>query len=577
MELSPHVRVLGTDDELELAHWQGRAHEAEQINAQLEAAMALQAQQLGEALQKVEVLTEDLQIQQARAENAEAEIVRLHEWVEYSEQLTPAYETAVQQLEAMRAEQDQAERLRSVLEEQINQLTLEVEALKREGAAPPPPPALLPTAAEPAVDPVTGLPNYQHGLAEITRLLGEAQTGGAMVALARIDIHRLRDLNLFLGTFISDQILGYFATRFRALLAEGQQLIRGRDDEFWVLLTCSSQGPVGARMIADQINQLFQRLGVALKRPFDVEDHAVHLNLSCGVACSLPGQTEAGELLECAGLALERSKTEPHSRLVYFQPEMQQRVKARMQRVPQLRQAVERAELELHFQPMVQLDTLQIQAVESLLRWNHPQDGILLPGQFIEAALESGAIVGIGEWVVGRVCQLTQEGDNPYLWSVNVSASELVQAHFMRRFVKAVEAAHLKRPEQLVVEVSEAGLANLSERLLAPLRELRKWRVRLAIDDFTFDKLTLRKLQSLDVSYLKLSHEVTHHLDQSLFRNLVQGAVLAAEGLGCKVVAEGIESTEQLDILRELGCHWGQGHVLQPPAPLHELRELLAF
>jgi EAL domain-containing protein (putative c-di-GMP-specific phosphodiesterase class I)/GGDEF domain-containing protein len=557
------LRAVGSDEELALAKWQRMAEDSQSRLQELEMVHS-------EAIDTLQQLHSAYEEEQARAAHLQAEVERLAPWAQYSEGLVPAYEAAVQRVATLEEQLARKEELLAAEGERVAALTEELRLRERAGSATAAP---QPTGAGAGEDPVSGLPDFHYGLHYLGELLALAAQSEGIVALARIDIHRLRDLNLFLGTSVSDEILRDFAARFRAVLQADQTLVRGRDDEFWLILSGTSGGPLGQRKITEQLTQTLQRMGTALKRPFDVHDHSVHLTLSCGIAWGHGGEA-AGELLECAGLALESSKNNPGSRLVYYEPKMQEAIQRRMARVPLLREAVEREEFELFFQPMVELETLRIQGVESLLRWNHPTDGQLSPGEFIEAALESGVIVGIGEWVAKRVCQLSQAG-SPYLWSLNVSAQELVQAHFMRRLGRAIEAAKLEHPQFLVVEISESGLAGQSERLLAALKELRRWKVQIAIDDFSFEAVSLRRLAALDISYLKISPELTRGLDSALNRNLVLGAVLAAEGLGCRVVAEGIEEQEQLERLRELGCHWGQGHLLQPPAAMHEIRELL--
>jgi diguanylate cyclase (GGDEF)-like protein len=527
--------------------------------------------QIQQLQQRIEQQSQALEAELERGDAAEAAVVHL-------EQRIALLEDQVQRSEG---QLERAKIMLSVETDLVTGLRLELKNARiqldelRPLAAPPEADsdetALRRLALQ---DPVTGLPNFHHGLRTLEQYLTGAARVGGLAALARIDIFRLRDLNLYLGAQVGDEILRQFTSRLQAVAGPDCLLIRGRDDEFWLLLACTSGGPVGSRKVTDQLTNVMGRMAVALKRPFDVGDHSVHVSIACGAAVGQGKDEHAAQLLECAGLALAESKKEPDGPIVFYTPEMQEPIRARLARVPHLRQALENQEFELVFQPIVELESLQIQGLESLLRWNHPEEGRLLPGQFIEAAVESGVIVSIGEWVARQICHYSQQAQ-PYLWSMNVSAQELLQANFMRRITRAIEGAELSNPEYLVVEVSEAGLAGDSDRLLHSLHQLRQWGVRIAIDDFSFDRVSLRRLSQLDVSYLKISPIVTHQLDQPLYRNLVRGAVLTAECLGCKVVAEGVEQMEQLDALKELGCHWGQGHLLQPPAGLEEIWQLL--
>lgn len=582
-----------SESEVASAHWQRLAEEARAQVNRLEAALEQESEKLRLAIERLEQQARALESELERADKAESEVARLSAWAEYQSELNDALNSSQQRIALL---EDQAQRSEELLQRtkvmlsvesdlviglrmELKETKLQLEQARGGAARAAPPEAetddtrLRRLALQ---DPVTGLPNFHHGLRTLEQHLAGAARVGGLVALARIDIHRLRDLNLYLGTRVGDEILRQFATRFQAMAGSDCLLVRGRDDEFWLLLPCTSGGPVGLRKVTDQLTNVTGRLVVALKRPFEVEDHSVHVTIACGIAVGQGKDEDAGQLLECAALALAASKKDPGGPVVFYTPEMQEPIRARLARVPHLRQAVERQEFELFFQPIVELDSLQIQGVESLLRWNHPEEGHLLPGQFIDAAVESGVIVSIGEWVAKQVCQYSQQTE-PYLWSMNVSAQELVQANFMRRITRAIEAAKLTHPEYLVVEVSESGLAGDSDRLLNSLHQLRQWGVRIAIDDFSFDRVSLRQLSQLDVSYLKISPVVTHQLDQPLYRNLVRGAVLTAECLGCKVVAEGVEKMEQLEALKELGCHWGQGHLLQPPADIEKIWGLLAL
>lgn len=563
---------------------QGEAEEAQTQVQRLEAVVEQLAERLRQADLRLEQQAKALDAEMDRAEAAEEEVARLTAWAEYQQELNNSLDASQQRIALL---EDQVQRSEGLLQrtkvmlsvetDLVSGLRMELKDVKsrlvEKPAAPPEADTDETSLRRLALqDPVTGLPNFHHGLRTLEHYLSGAARVGGLAALAVIDIDRLRDLNLYLGTRVGDEILRQFTSRFKAVTGPDCQLMRGRDDEFWLLMPCTSGGEVGQHKVTEQLNHTIGRLLVALKRPFEVGDHSVHVSIGCGIAV---GKDDgAGQLLECAALALAESKKEPGGPAVFYVPEMQERIRARLARVPHLRQALESQEFELFFQPIVELESLQIQGVESLLRWNHPEEGLLLPGQFIEAAVESGVIVSIGEWVARQVCHYSQQ-TQPYLWSMNVSAQELLQANFMRRINRAIESARLTHPEYLVVEVSEAGLAGDSDRLLSSLHQLREWGVRIAIDDFSFDRVSLRRLSQLDVSYLKISPMVTHQLEQPLYRNLVRGAVLTAECLGCKVVAEGVEQMEQLEALKELGCHWGQGHLLQPPANLEEIWELL--
>jgi EAL domain-containing protein (putative c-di-GMP-specific phosphodiesterase class I)/GGDEF domain-containing protein len=566
------------DQESDEGYWMEQ--ELERLRATLEQ----ERSQYNRALQKLEVQSQALAGEMARAEEAEAEVARLSAWVEHHQQILPGYQASVQRLSELEERLARVNEILAREEQQKEALRQELTRLRQ--GVPAPGGELLPGHSLSLgmselqklafQDATTGLPNFHYGLRRLGQSLGQACETQGLVGLARIDVMRLRELNLVLGSQTCDEVLRQIGTRLAGVVGADNPICRGRDDEFWVLASCSSGGPLGQRMVVEQLTHIWQRFGVALRRPFEVQDHSLFLGFACGAVVLTAGTAEPGQILEMAGLALEASKqADPAGRLVFYDPAMEAPIRARMAHVPLLREALERGEMELFLQPLVELESLQIQGVESLLRWNHPALGQLLPAEFMPAALESGSIVALGEWVIQEVCRYSQN-THPYLWSLNVSAQELVQAHFVRRLLKAIEGAELADCQYLVVEISERGLSDY-DRLEGALKQLRGRGIRLAIDDFSFDRVSLRRLQSLDISYLKISPQVTRALDEPLARNLVRGALLVAGDLGCKVVAEGVETMEQLQHLRELGCHWGQGHLLQAPGPVQDIWQLLAL
>lgn len=422
-------------------------------------------------------------------------------------------------------------------------------------------------------DRVTGLPNHHLGLRFLQMELTKAPGRPACVALVILRIERLHEICELLGEELADELVGLFAERVQQCLRQDDVLTRGQQEEFWVIIPVRGGGPAGLKATAESVTRTVSGLFEALKTPFHTEQHKLQLSVAAGFFVS-SGEESALETVERAALALQTAASKGGNRLVQFQPELEKPVRRRAQQAPQLREALFSNQFELLFQPIIELKTNAIKGVETLIRWNHPQEGMLQPADFLEAACRTGLIVGIGDWVINRVCELSKDFRHVY-WSINVSAQELMQADYVKRFTKALQAAKVTRPEFLVVEVAEQHLASNNRRLLAALKDLRHWQVQLAIDDFSFDTVSMRRLQARGVNYIKLSHDVTHHMEHKLNRNLVHGAVLAADAMGAKVVAKGIENQAQLDFLMEQGCHWGQGHQLCSPLPWGELEPKL--
>ena len=422
-------------------------------------------------------------------------------------------------------------------------------------------------------DLVTGLPNFRSGLRRLTDELEKAVQGQVTVALVVMDVERLHELNVYLGHSQTNQVLQLLPPRVAPLLRKGDQLIRGRDDEFWLILPSPNRGPLGLKTASEYASELLEKIYVELQTPLELEDQRVTLALASGIACS-QGEEAAEAVVDRALLAVAAAKRAGRNRACHYLLEMEKPIRAKQALIPQLRQALNRGQFELRFQPIWELANRQMRAVESLLRWEHPLNGLSEPATFLEAACESGLIVAIGEWVAFNVCHLSKSYRHLH-WTLNVSAQELLQADFVERLGKAIESAKQSKGDRLVLEVGETHLVHDSQRLLEALKGLRQWKVGLAIDDFSFDGLTLRRLATLGAQYLKLGPQITQSVTEPLSQNLIKGAVLAAEGLGFKVIAEGIENQTQFDHLVQLGCHWGQGYFLGAPVSLADLEEKL--
>lgn len=422
-------------------------------------------------------------------------------------------------------------------------------------------------------DQITDLPNFRSALNKLEHELEKARRGEISVAVVVMDIEGLRDLNLHLGHAVTDEVLERFSRLVKPLLSSEDKFFRGRDDEFWLMLPVEARGPLGLKKSAEYASDLLKKLYTELQTPFELEDHRVNLSLASGLACS-QGEDSAAEVIEKALLAVKNAKRLGRGRASIYLLEMERPIRAKMELIPQLRQALNRGQFELRFQPIYDLTLRTVKGVESLLRWEHPLNGLIEPAVFLEAACESGLIVLIGEWVASNVCHLCKNYKNLH-WSINVSAQELMQADFLERLQKAVESAGLTRSDGLILEVSESHLLGESEQLAAALKGIGRCKASLAIDDFSFDHLSMKRLQSLGAGYVKLGGHITQNVDEPVFRSLIRGAVLAANQMKIKVVAEGIENQNQMDALIELGVHWGQGYHLGAPVSLEDLEEKL--
>lgn len=420
-------------------------------------------------------------------------------------------------------------------------------------------------------DPLTGLPNRALFLSGFTRALATGQRA-RRVAVMFMDVDRFKFLNDTLGHGVGDQLLSVLSQRLVGA-AEGQMVARLGGDEFTVLVQ-STNAELTALRIADRITQAFAR-------PFSLAGQELFVTTSIGIAVSGPQDRTSTELLRKADIALYRAKAEGRARYVLFQPGQDTVSAEQFDLDNALRRSVERNELLLHYQPLVDLRTGNIAAVEALLRWDHPHRGILSPATFISIAEETGEIIRIGQWVLEEACRQTVEFQRqrphlPLTVCVNISAAEFRQRGLVGR-VKAVLDQSGLPPAQLKLELTESVLIEDIPATLETLGDLKALGVGLAIDDFGTGYSSLSYLQRLPVDTLKV--------DQSFIARLgvdpASGPVLRAivemgNALKMTVVAEGIENAWQWDFLSDIGCKLGQGHLFREAVDAEEFSTLVA-
>lgn len=415
-------------------------------------------------------------------------------------------------------------------------------------------------------DPITGLPNAALGKRHLRQQLAQVQSQRGSLALAVLDVQGLRELNLYLGRERTNQLLHSLALRIQSCLTDKDVLVRGQDDEFWVILSGVDGGSSGLKSLVTRARSCLVGIMENLEKPVVVEDQSTVVTLSCGLVTS-QGQDRVSTLVERSQLSASLSRST--GRVTVWQPEMEKPIQQRRELVPQLKQALEEDRFVLRYQPIYKLATRQAQGLECLLRWDRPESGLTAPDGFLPAACQSGLVVPIGDWVMRQALALSKTYPDHYV-CFNLSAQELLQGDFPKRFSRLL-ASSGARAERLVVEISELPLATANRRFLAILQELRRWNVQLAVDDFSFDHCSLRILERIQARFLKLGPELTKHIDRPLHQALLRAAVGVAESLNCRVIAEGVESESQCKLLLEHGCHWGQGLGLSPLIPEQDL------
>ncbi len=432
-------------------------------------------------------------------------------------------------------------------------------------------------------DNLTGLANRLLFQDRLEQALAMAQRFGRSGALIFLNIDRFKRVNDTLGHPAGDRLLQEVARRLRTYLRRADQITRGqgRDpasslsrmggDEFSILLTELRQ-PEDAAQVA-------QRLIELIGRPFTMEGQEVFLTASIGISL-FPGDGEDPQtLIHKADMAMRHAKARGRNNYQFFKESMTASVMQRLSLEGELRRALERDELTLFFQPLLQTGTGRLVGGEALVRWRHPQRGLVPPGEFIPLAEESGLIIPLGEWVLRRACRQNalwqQAGFGGIRVSVNLSAQQFVQGGLIGLVREALSESGLD-PGFLELEITESILLHNKGEAARTLAELKQMGVRVAIDDFGTGYSSLAYLQALPIDTLKIDRSFVAELGAETKRSAIVRAIVAlGRSLDLRLIAEGVETSEQLDRLREMSCDEVQGFLFSPPVEPQVFEEYL--
>ena len=421
-------------------------------------------------------------------------------------------------------------------------------------------------------DPLTTLPNRLLFVDRVHHALALAARDGGTVAVLGLGLDRFKVVNELLGHDRGDELLAELAQRLAALLPAGDTLARVGGDEFGVL--CEGlPGERGAIEVA-------QRLLDALVAPVVLGDHPVFVNASIGIAVS-DGQRQGAEaLVHDADVAMSRASDSGGARYELFDPALRRRTVERLKLEDDLRQALERDELELYYQPLVDLDERRIVAVEGLVRWRHPRKGVVLPGEFVAVAEESGLIVPLGRWVLLEACrQLARWTADPAIdlpcLTVNLSGRQLAEASLPDELEAILRQTGVP-PERLGLELTESVLMGETSSPTAVLQSLKDLGVRLMLDDFGTGHSSLNHVKRFPIEAIKVDRAfIAGVAEDEGDRHILRAIVSMASAMDVAVIAEGVESSEQARWLRHLGIKLVQGYAFGRPAPAATIEALL--
>nr|WP_283814347.1 EAL domain-containing protein [Bradyrhizobium japonicum] len=417
-------------------------------------------------------------------------------------------------------------------------------------------------------DALTDLPNRVLLRERMEHAIAVTRNGGLDLAVLMLDLDRFKEVNDTLGHPAGDALLRAVAARLRECVTETALIARLGGDEFAVIDYVTSPA-VEAAALAENIRK-------ALCEPFDLGDHRVTVGTSIGIAIAPRDGNDSDVILKSADLALYSAKSDGRGAFRFFEPELDQLMHARRNLEREMRDALAGRQFELHYQPFVSAATGKTSGFEALLRWHHPQRGLVLPGEFIPLAEETGLIVPLGEWVLRTACAEAAKWPSHVRIAINLSPAQFRSKELVPVIVGALASSGVA-PHRLELEVTETVIMHDSEAVFTVLAQLRELGVRIALDDFGTGYSSLSFLQRFPFDKIKIDRSFVDELSSARAEanHLARAVVRFAVSLGKTTTAEGVETKEQLDILREEGCVETQGYYFSRPMPASDIARTL--
>ena len=421
-------------------------------------------------------------------------------------------------------------------------------------------------------DALTKLPNQEQFKDCLKHALLAAEGGEAVLAVLLVDVDRFATINDTLGYVTADQLLCEVATRIASCVSETVTVARFGGDDFALLLT-DVKRPEDAAKIARHIQE-------ALSAPFVFDEQELFLTSSIGISFSPDDARDAVSLLKSAGTALNRAKELDGNNYQFYTAGRTTRALKQLVLEHNLRPGLEREQFIIHYQPQVNIQSFQLVAMEALLRWEHPALGLLYPTEFIGLAEDNGLIISIGEWVLRTVCLQSKAwqdaGFDPLRVAVNLSARQFQQPGLVESVAKILEDTGLD-PNLLELELTEGSIMKDPNQAIPKLYELKAMGIQISVDDFGTGYSSLNYLKRFPIDTLKVDQSFVKDINTDPDNEAIVSAIITlAHALKLNVIAEGVETQEQLDCLRTLKCDEVQGFLFSLPLAVPEVTDLLA-
>lgn len=421
-------------------------------------------------------------------------------------------------------------------------------------------------------DALTDLPNRNKFVERLKFLLQRSKHNEQVnFAVLFLDLNRFKTINDSLGHITGNRLILHVAKRLSNLVQEGDLIARFSGDEFAVILNniSSTQDAIEFAEIVSQ----------KISKPYTLNGRQIFTSVSIGIAMFNPRYEDAEDILRDADIAMYRAK-ESEKEYVVFDQNMHVRAVTLLQIETDLRYAVERSELVTYYQPIVDLDSLELIGFEALMRWNHPQRGLVPPGEFIPVSEVTGLIIPMTLWILKNSCQQLAEwqrlSSNPnLLMSVNISGKHFAHTNLVEQIQRCLKETDLN-PACLKLEITESAVMENAEAAIRMLKQLRELGIQISIDDFGTGYSSLSYLHRFPINTLKVDRSFVSTMEDGTENGEIVRTVIAlAKSLNLNVIAEGIESIHQLHQLRILGCEYGQGYLFSRPVSVEEIEKLL--
>lgn len=419
-------------------------------------------------------------------------------------------------------------------------------------------------------DVTTDLPNRHFFQEHLDRAVEHAITTGQKMALMFLDLDNFKIVNDTAGHKTGDLLLKQASSRLSNVLRQHDYICRIGGDEFAIIIE-------NIKDIGD-VSIVTEKCIESLTNPFVFDEHKFYVGVSIGVSVCPDDTITANELLVNADVAMYEAKVNGKNNYKFFNKEMNEVNSLKYQLENDLRHAVNKNQMELYYQPQVDSQTGLLIGVEALMRWNHPEKGLVPPDRFIPIAEDTGLILGLGDWLFAAACrhgkQMVSAGLNDIAIAINISGVQIRESDFINKVDNALKKSGLN-PANLEIELTESILMDDSELVIEKVKQLDKLGVRVSIDDFGTGFSSMNYLKSFPVSKLKIDKSFVEGLPQSSEDTAITKAIVAmSHGMGIKVVAEGVEHEDQVAFLREHQCDLFQGYYFSKPVPFNDFMKL---